>query len=37
VRDAAAEMGFRPSTFTAVCPFMVEQILDLDYLPEDDR
>jgi hypothetical protein len=37
VRDAVAEMGFRPSTFTVVCPFTVVKILDLDYVPEDDR
>jgi hypothetical protein len=36
VRDAVAETGLRPPTFPAACPFTVEQILDSNYLPEDD-
>jgi Domain of unknown function DUF29 len=36
VRDAVNESGLRPQTFAADCPFAVEQILDPDYLPDDE-
>jgi hypothetical protein len=37
VRDAIHETGPRPQSFPADCPFTVEQILDQDYLPVDER
>ena len=36
VRDAVSDSGLRPQTFAADCPFTVEQILDPDYLPDDE-
>ncbi len=36
VRDAVNESGLRRQTFAADCPFTVEQILDPDYLPDDE-
>jgi hypothetical protein len=36
VRDAVSESGLRRQTFAADCPFTVEQILDPDYLPDDE-
>jgi Domain of unknown function DUF29 len=36
VRDAVGDTGFRARTFPAECPFTIEQILDQQYLPEDE-
>jgi Domain of unknown function DUF29 len=36
VRDAVRDTGLRPQTFPADCPFSAEQILDQQYLPEDE-
>lgn len=36
VRDAIDETGLRPQTFATHCPFTVEQILDPEYLPDDE-
>jgi hypothetical protein len=34
--DAIDETGLGPQTFPAECPFTVEQILDPQYLPDDE-
>ena len=34
--DAIDETGLRPQTFPAECPFTVEQILDPQYLPDEE-
>ena len=36
VADVVDDTGLRPRTFPAACPFTLEQILDRDYVPEDD-
>ena len=34
--DALDETGLRPPAFPTACPFTTEQILDPDFLPEDE-
>lgn len=36
IRDAVADTGLPSRTLPAECPFSLDQILDQDYLPEDD-
>jgi Domain of unknown function DUF29 len=36
VRDAVSDSGLRPQTFPSNCVFSIDQILDPDYLPEDE-
>jgi hypothetical protein len=36
VRDAVRDTGLRAQTFPADCPFTTEQILDQQYVPDDE-
>jgi hypothetical protein len=35
--DALDDTGLLPRTFPTTCAFSIEQILDPDYLPDDER